>query len=562
MILKRLGLVLLCYLCGCGRLGFEAMPPFEGACRSDQDCPDGRCDLSQDPPICVTLDGCGNGTVDTGEACDDGNQTDGDGCDSSCALEANQVCTNDSDCASGQCNTTTGQCVVSQSCQGCEINGTCFDTSEVNPTNACLFCDPSLASDSWQSASAGTTCSGGGTCDGNGVCNALSTSFLANGFLGDNDVLGSAIAISQDLMVVGAPSQDFYPNSGKAFIYQQLANETWSMLDADPLSGGMQYLVASDSTIGNLFGGSVSISGDDIAVGAYRASTSQGPNRGAVYMFGRDVDGVWSETVKLESPRASTSPYDDFGRKIIVDGDRLFVGESWPIGYLHYYERTAGTWTFKQSLQASNAQNNDRFAFAFAVEGNTLIIGAPGFSNGSDRGIVYRYSYVNGSWGSEQELDRGDQDGDIFGVAVALEGDLAVIGAAETDDGYTYVGPGYVRLYRLGTTATELATLTKPDQSNLGEGFGLSVDIRNGLILIGSPFDETTGYQRAGAAFLFQPLSSTSYALSHVFVSPNTGPDDRFAETCSFATGQSLFCACPYEFITGQNEGRVYRFDY
>ena len=30
---------------------------------------------------------CGNGVVDTGEACDDGNTTDGDGCSATCGIE-------------------------------------------------------------------------------------------------------------------------------------------------------------------------------------------------------------------------------------------------------------------------------------------------------------------------------------------------------------------------------------------------------------------------------------------------------------------------------------------
>src|SRR5713101_4358892 len=36
---------------------------------------------------------CGNGVVETGEACDDGNTTSGDGCSSSCQIEAGWSCT-------------------------------------------------------------------------------------------------------------------------------------------------------------------------------------------------------------------------------------------------------------------------------------------------------------------------------------------------------------------------------------------------------------------------------------------------------------------------------------
>ena len=36
---------------------------------------------------------CGNGVLDSGEACEDGNTTNGDGCDDTCAIESGWDCT-------------------------------------------------------------------------------------------------------------------------------------------------------------------------------------------------------------------------------------------------------------------------------------------------------------------------------------------------------------------------------------------------------------------------------------------------------------------------------------
>src|SRR3990167_8014597 len=49
-------------------------------------CPEGtQCAAVQ--KICL-LSSCGNGLIDSGEACDDGNITEGDGCSASCRNEA------------------------------------------------------------------------------------------------------------------------------------------------------------------------------------------------------------------------------------------------------------------------------------------------------------------------------------------------------------------------------------------------------------------------------------------------------------------------------------------
>jgi len=47
------------------------------------------------PSVChlVNTAKCGNGIVETGESCDDGNTTNGDGCSSNCAVETGYVCT-------------------------------------------------------------------------------------------------------------------------------------------------------------------------------------------------------------------------------------------------------------------------------------------------------------------------------------------------------------------------------------------------------------------------------------------------------------------------------------
>ena len=93
----------------CGGVGTGATCPVGTGCVDDTDCT-GMCDITVTPPTCLAV--CGNGTLETGEACDDGN-TDACGpCNAACSAvnapgaplcPAQTGCTTDAVCTSDSC---------------------------------------------------------------------------------------------------------------------------------------------------------------------------------------------------------------------------------------------------------------------------------------------------------------------------------------------------------------------------------------------------------------------------------------------------------------------------
>ena len=88
-------------------------------------------------PDCVAA-GCGNGVVDSGEACDDGNDVEGDGCDTDCTLS----CMEDLDCADADvcnggetCDLATNACVAGEALD-CDDGDACT-ANDCDPTNGC-----------------------------------------------------------------------------------------------------------------------------------------------------------------------------------------------------------------------------------------------------------------------------------------------------------------------------------------------------------------------------------------------------------------------------------------
>jgi len=79
------------------------------------------------------------------------------------------------------------------------------------------------------------------------------------------------------------------------------------------------YLKASNTVAGDLFGYSVALAGDTLAVGV----PSEDSASGAVYVFTR-INGVWSQQAYVKA--SNPGGFDLFGSSIALAGDTLAVG--------------------------------------------------------------------------------------------------------------------------------------------------------------------------------------------------------------------------------------------
>jgi hypothetical protein len=114
-----------------------------------------------------------------------------------------------------------------------------------------------------------------------------------------------------------------------------------------------------------------------------------------------------------------------------------------------------------QLLAGSTTDAGDRFGSAVALSGDTLLVGAP-YAGLNERGEAYVFSRSNGAWIEQARLLAPPAialDFDHFGASVAIEGDLAVVGAPEAranDSGAAFV------YRRVGTTWAFESTLVWP----------------------------------------------------------------------------------------------------
>jgi hypothetical protein len=154
-------------------------------------------------------------------------------------------------------------------------------------------------------------------------------------------------------------------------------------------------LTASDGAAEDWFGHSVAIAGDYALVGAY-ANDDNGSASGSAYIF--TWDGFsWTQQAKLLASDGAAIDY--FGRSVAIagDGEYALVGasgdDSWS-GSAYIFKRDGTSWNELQKLTASDGAAGDWFSHSVAIacDGEYALVGAMhDDDNGYNSGSAYIY---------------------------------------------------------------------------------------------------------------------------------------------------------------------------
>jgi hypothetical protein len=153
-------------------------------------------------------------------------------------------------------------------------------------------------------------------------------------------------------------------------------------------------------------------------------------------------------------------------------------------------------------LLASDGAEWHSFGSWVALEGDTALIGATGDSdNGEQSGSAYVFQRANGVWTEQAKLLPADGAAwEVFGSAIALDGDTAVIGARHDDDNGEWSGSAYV-FTRVGGVWTQQAKLL-PADGETDERFGKRLALDGDTLIVGVDRDGDNG-DMSGSAYVF-----------------------------------------------------------
>jgi predicted amidohydrolase len=131
-----------------------------------------------------------------------------------------------------------------------------------------------------------------------------------------DDYFGTSVSVSGDTIIVGSNWDDDKGSaSGSAYVFVR-SGSTWTQ---------QAKLVPIDGAASDYFGTSVSVSGDTIVVGAY-GDDDKGSGSGSAYVFVRN-GSTWTQQAKLLASDGTINDY--FGTSVSVSGDTIIVGSNY-----------------------------------------------------------------------------------------------------------------------------------------------------------------------------------------------------------------------------------------
>jgi hypothetical protein len=447
------------------------------------------------------------------------------------------------------------------------------------------------------------------------------------------DSFGQAVALSGNLLAVGAPGEDSgatgvngdqadnsADSSGAVYIFAH--NGTTWVQEA--------YLKASNTQTNDAFGTTVALSGNVLVVGApYENSNATGVNgnqddnsasdAGAAYVFVRTNEGVWSQQAYLKA--SNTEAEDYFGYTVEVDGQTIIVGAVFEdsnatginnnqadnsasnAGAAYVFVFDGLVWSQQAYLKASNTDAQDSFTVSLALDGDTLVVGADGEdSNGTGQGdnsltnvgAAYVFVRQGTNWSQQAYLKASNPDElDLFGSFVTLDGDTLAVSAHNESSNATGIngnqadnslmGSGAVYVFtRTGETWSQ-TTYIKASNPGMGDSFGWEVKLAGNYLLVGARFEasnatgvdgnqEDNSVPAAGAAYLFV-RQENSWTQQHYLKASNPDIVDIFswglAINSNFVVGSSVGESSNTTGIDGnqtdnsaQNAGAAYTFSF
>ena len=239
-------------------------------------------------------------------------------------------------------------------------------------------------------------------------------------------------------------------------------------------------LVASDFEDHDFFGTSVALSGDVVLVGAPNED-DLGEDAGAAYVFVRDGE-TWRQEVKLLASDGGVE--NRFGASVALDDDVALIGAPGTFvfgtnarevpGAAYIFERDGGTWTEQAKLLGATVEDDDLFGNAVALEGDTALIGVSRDDEfGNNSGAMYQFQRVGAEWIEQRKFTASNASANAsFGLKLALSGSTALVAAPREDTQANNAGAVY--FYELGRTPIDLCDGLDEDCSNtVDQGFGI-----------------------------------------------------------------------------------------
>ena len=223
----------------------------------------------------------------------------------------------------------------------------------------------------------------------------------------------------------------------------------------------------------------------------------------------------------------------EYGVDTAVDGDVLIVGSNanegigTKAGAAYVFRRNGMTWEYEAKLVPNGRIARQWFGWTVDVQGNTVVIGAPGEPHvGQWAGAAYVFEYDGSNWAQTARLVAPDaQTLDEFGNAVRIDGDTIAIGAY-LDDAGLQENSGSVYMFDRDGSNWTLTQKLAPSAPVFDGWFGFDIDLEGDRLAVGSNFDDELGLD-AGAVFMYE-RDNGSWVMTDKILADDGAATDTF----------------------------------
>ena len=276
----------------------------------------------------------------------------------------------------------------------------------------------------------------------------------------------------------------------------------------------------------------------------------------------------WIQQAELNASGGAAGDY--FGNSIAVSGNTVVVGapqhtvgSNSTQGAAYVFVQSGGTWSGQAELTASDGGAFDEFGSSVAVNGSTVVVGAGWRTVGSNnsQGAVYVFVESGGTWSQQAELTAPDGGAyNYFGRSVALSGSTIVVGAPGYPTTGSNVAQGAAYVFtQNGTNWSQQAKLTASDGVAYDE-FGFSVAVSGSTALLGAPCHPAVGLCGPGAAYVFVQSGGTWSQQGELAASDGV-PQDEFGWSVALDASTAVVGAHLHTVGSNQNyQGAAYVF--
>ncbi len=274
---------------------------------------------------------------------------------------------------------------------------------------------------------------------------------------------------------------------------------------------------------------------------------------------------VTSETKIVASDAAADDLFGRVSNSLALSGETAVSGAyraDTPAGAnsgaAYIFTKSGSAWPQEAKLVPSDAAANDLFGQAVAIDGDVVLIGS--FfddDDGSHSGSAYVFRRASSIWTEEAKLIGSDTaEADQFGFSVSLVGNVAVIGSPFDDD--LGLDSGSVYVFRWNGSAWAQEAKLLPSDGIAGGLFGYSVSLNGDVIVVGSAYADYIGTD-SGAAYVFR-WNGSAWVQEQKLTGSDTDTDDKFGFSVSVEADTAIVGAFGVGTLGSQDTGASYVF--